>query len=106
MNIGEMMQQAKAMQEKMAKLQKEIAEMLVEGSAGGGMVKVVMKCNKEVLSVTIDPSIVNSEEIEMLEDLIIAATNDAGKKAEEKAATETKNLMADMGLPAGMDMPF
>ena len=106
MNINDMMQQAKAMQEKMKNLQDEIAQIMVEGTSGGGLITVIMKCNKEMVSINIDPSVIVATEKEMLEDLVKAAINDAMTKADDRAAQETKNLMGDMGLPAGMDLPF
>lgn len=106
MNIAGMMKQAKQMQEKMQTLQEEIAKMTVEGSSGGGMVKVVMTCKGVVRSLDIDPSVISPDDKEMLEDLVSAAVNDARSKGDEKMAAETQKLMADMGLPPGMELPF
>ena len=83
-NMSQIMKQAKAMQEKMAEMQKKIEETEIEGSSGGGAVKIVMNGKHEVKNLFIDPSIVNSEEKEVLEDLIIAALNDVNKKISEK----------------------
>ena len=83
MNMQQMMQQAQKMQEQMARAQEELEEHEVEGSAGGGMVGVTMNGKKRMLSVSIDPEAVDPEDVEMLEDLILAAYNDALSKAEE-----------------------
>src|SRR5204863_32099 len=80
MNIQQMMKQAQQMQEK---LQKQMAELRVEASAGGGMVTVVMNGSKQILSLKIDPEAVSKEDVEMLQDLILAASNDAHRKADE-----------------------
>ena len=101
MNIAKMMQQAKVMQEKMQEMQAELAEKEVEGNAGGGLVKTVMTCRGEVRGLTIDPSLINADEKDVLEDLIKAAVNDAKNKADQMMAEETQKMMSDMGLPAG-----
>jgi len=95
-NLQKMLKSAKEMQDKM---QKELAEMRIEGSSGGGMVNLVIDGNKNVLSLTIDPEVVNKEEIEMLQDLIIAALNDANSKADEML----KDKLGAMG--AGLKIP-
>tara|TARA_B100001146_G_scaffold214194_1_gene215233 strand:- start:512 stop:811 length:300 start_codon:yes stop_codon:yes gene_type:complete len=89
MNIREMVKQAQQMQER---LQKQMAETRVEASAGGGMVTVVMNGSKQVVSVKIDPEIVSSNDIEMLQDLIVAAINDAHRKADDKLAGQMGSL--------------
>ena len=106
MNIQKMMQQAKEMQEKMAEMQDKLGEIIVEGAAGAGMVKVTMTCKGEVQKIDIDPSVIVAEDKEVLEDLIKAALNDAKMKADQKMAEETQSAMGDMGLPAGIKMPF
>ena len=83
MNMQQMMKQAQKMQEQMARAQEELEEREVEGSAGGGMVGVTMNGKKRLVAVSIDPEAVDPDDIEMLEDLIIAAYNDAYSKAEE-----------------------
>lgn len=83
MNMQQMMKQAQKMQEQMARAQEELEEREVEGSAGGGMVGVTMNGKKRMVSVSIDPEAVDPEDVEMLEDLIIAAYNDALSKVEE-----------------------
>ena len=89
MNIREMVKQAQQMQER---LKKQMAETRVEASAGGGMVTVVMNGSKQVVSVKIDPEIVSSNDIEMLQDLIVAAINDAHRKADDKLAGQMGSL--------------
>jgi hypothetical protein len=105
-NMQQMMQKAQAMQKKMEDLQAQLNDMEVEGSSGGGLVKVVMTLKGAMRSIAIDPSIVSASEKEMLEDLIKAACNDARTKADEKMAAETQKSMGDMGLPAGFKLPF
>jgi hypothetical protein len=97
MNINQMMKQAQQMQER---LQKQMAELRVEGNAGGGMVTVVINGAKQVQSIKIDPEVVSKEDVEMLQDLIVAAMNDAHRKADE----EMSNTMGGM-LPPGMKIP-
>jgi len=96
-NIQQMMQQAQQMQER---LQKQMAELRVEGNAGGGMVTVVVNGAKQVQSLTIDPEVVSKEDVGMLQDLIIAAINDAHRKADE----EMQQNMGGM-LPPGLKLP-
>ncbi len=101
MNIAKMMQQAKAMQEKMQTMQTKMESVTVEGASGGGMVKVVMTCKGNCVSIAIDPSLMKVEEREITEDLIKAAINDARAKGEAKIAEETQKMMAEVGLPPG-----
>ena len=96
MNIQQMMKQAQQMQEK---LQKQMAEMRVEATAGGGMVTVVVNGAKQVLSIKIDPEVVSKDDVEMLQDLIVAAINDAHRKADE----ELSRAMGGM-LPSGLKL--
>lgn len=102
MNIAKMMQQAKAMQEKMAVMQEKMGQTTVEGVSGGGLVKIVMTCKGQCQSITLDPSIVVASEKEVLEDLLKAAINDGKGKADTKMADETQKMMSDLGLPPGM----
>lgn len=105
-NMSQIMKQAKAMQEKMAEMQKKIEETEIEGSSGGGAVKIVMNGKHEVKNLFIDPSIVNSDEKEVLEDLIIAALNDANKKIAENTNDQLGSISGGMGLPPGLKLPF
>ena len=96
MNIQEMMKQAQQMQ---ARLQKQMSETRVEATAGGGMVTVVMNGAKQLQSLTIDPDVVSKEDIEMLQDLILAAVNDAHRKVDEAMAEQMGGMMGGMKLP-------
>jgi nucleoid-associated protein EbfC len=96
-NIQQMMKQAQQMQER---LQKQMAELRVEGNAGGGMVTVVINGAKQVQSLKIDPEVVSKEDVEMLQDMIVAAINDAHRKADESMS----NTMGSM-LPPGVKLP-
>lgn len=102
MNIAKMMQQAKAMQDKMQVMQEKMGGVLVEGASGGGVVKVVLTCKGQCHSVTLDPSVVVANDKDVLEDLLKAAINDAKSKADAKMAEETQKMMSDLGLPPGM----
>ena len=96
MNINQMMKQAQQMQER---LQQQMADMRVEASAGGGMVTVVVNGNKQIQSLTIDPEVLSKEDVEMLQDLILAAINDANRKAEEQLSQQMSGLMGGMKIP-------
>ncbi len=91
-----MLKQAQEMQKK---LQQEVEEMTVESSAGGGMVNVTMRGNKELLSVEIDPEAVDPEDVEMLQDLIMAAVNEASRKVDEAVQEQMGNMTGGMGFP-------
>ena len=96
MNIQKMMKQAQQMQEK---LQRELAETEVEATAGGGMVTVVMNGQKQLRRVTIDPEVVVPEDVEMLQDLIVAAINDAQRKVDEAVAGKMGGMMGGLNIP-------
>lgn len=106
MDIAQMMQQAKAMQDKMQDMQAKMADVEVEGSAGGGIVKAVVTCKGECRSIVIDEAAIKPEEKEMLEDLIKAAVNDAKSKSDEKLAEETQKMMKELGIPPGVQLPL
>jgi len=106
MNIQQMMQQAKVMQERMQELQDRLGNMEIEGTAGGGMVKVTMTCKGDCRSIFIDPSMMDPSQKEILEDLIKAALNDAKSRADRKLSEETQAMMSDMGLPSNIKLPF
>jgi DNA-binding YbaB/EbfC family protein len=101
-----MMKQAKALQERMEALQQEIAATEIEGSAGGGLVKVVMTGKSEMKKIHIDPSLLKPEESEILEDLIVAAANDARARAEAALAEKMREMTGGLQLPPGMKLPF
>ena len=105
-NLGNMMKQAQAMQAKMAEAQAKLEQMTVEGASGGGMVKVVLSGKGEMKGLTIDPNLIDPEDAEVLEDLIIAAHNDAKAKSEAMMADEMKAVTGGLQLPPGMKMPF
>jgi DNA-binding YbaB/EbfC family protein len=96
MNIQQMMKQAQQMQER---LQKQMAELRVEATAGGGMVTVVINGAKQLQSITIDPEAVSKEDVEMLQDLILAAMNDAHRKVDEQMNQQMSGMMGGMKIP-------
>ena len=96
MNINDMMQQARQMQDR---LQKQLAEMRVEATAGGGMVTVTVNGAKQVLALKIDPEAVSKEDVEMLQDLILAALNDAHRKVEEAMQKQVSGMMGGLKIP-------
>lgn len=98
-NMGQIMKQAQKFQTKMAKLQEELSERTVEASAGGGMVTVVVNGGQDVLSINIDPEVVDREDVEMLQDLIMAAINDALNKAKAMMNEEMGQLTKGMNIP-------
>jgi nucleoid-associated protein EbfC len=104
-NIGNMMKQAQAMQANLQKAQAEIANIEVVGESGGGMVKVTMTGQHNVKKVQLEPTVV-SEDREMLEDLIAAATNDAVKKVEARIQEKMASVMGGMQLPPGFKLPL
>lgn len=98
-NMNQMMKQVKKMQEQMLKAQEELAEKVVEGTAGGGVVTVSANGQKKILGVTISPEVVDPDDIEMLQDLILAAVNDAMNKAEEMAAQDMSRFTGGLNIP-------
>src|SRR5262252_261447 len=96
MNIQKMMQQAQQMQER---LQKQMGEMRVEASAGGGMVSVTVTGHKQVVAIKIDPEVVSKDDVEMLQDLILAAINDAHRKVDEQLSQQMSGLMGGLKIP-------
>ncbi len=103
--IGNLMKQAQQMQENMQKMQARIAEMEVEGSAGAGLVKVVMTGKHDVKRVSIDPSLL-ADDKDMLEDLVAAAVNDAVRKVESVTQEQMASATAGLPLPPGFKLPF
>ncbi len=97
--LGNMMKQVQQMQAKMAQMQEELARMEVEASAGGGMVKVVVNGKSEIVSIAIDPEVVDPEDVEMLQDLIVAAVKQAHEKAQELQAEQMSAITGGMNLP-------
>jgi len=105
-NIGNMMKQAQQLQKKMNEVQEKLDNIEVEGTAGGGLVKVTSNAKGNIKKVTIDETLMKASEKEMTEDLILAAINDAKKRAEEKTAEEMKNITGGIALPPGFKLPF
>jgi len=98
-NMQNMMKQMQKMQKEMAKAQEELGEKKIEGSSGGGMVTVVVTGHKEVVDVIIKPEAVDPDDVEMLQDLVLAATNDALKKVEELTNSTMGQFTKGMNLP-------
>jgi hypothetical protein len=105
-NLGQMMKQAQQMQQRMAELQEELEKVEITGSAGGGMVQVTMTGKGMLRSVRIDPKLVVPNEAEMLEDLIVAAGNDAKTKVEAHMQEEMQKMTGGLQLPPGFKLPF
>ena len=103
--LSQLMRQAQEMQANMQKAQDELASMEVEGTAGGGMVKVTVTCKHEVRRVTIEPALLDDDK-EMLEDLIAAAFNDARVKVERTVQDKLSAVTGGLALPGGMKLPF
>lgn len=101
-NFGNILKQAQQMQAKMAEVQKHLATLEIKGNSGGGMVEVVLSGTGDLISIKIDPSVVNAAEADVLEDLIVAAFNDAKKKVEEASNAAMNKVTGGMGLPPGM----
>ena len=97
--FGNIMKQAKMMQEKLGKIQEEMANKTIEASAGGGMITAVINGRQEIVSIKIDPEVVNPEDIEMLEDLILAAVNEGIKRSQEMMAEEMSKITGGMNIP-------
>lgn len=105
-NFKDMMQQAQQMQFKLQEMQEKLKDVDVEAEAGGGVVRVLMSCAGEVRGLKIDPSLINPADKETLEDLIVAAMNNANVAKDEKIKEETQSMMEGMGLPPGTKLPF
>ena len=103
--IGQLMKQAQQMQEKMKQAQDELANITVVGESGGGMVSIAMTCKNEIKKIKIDEVLFN-EEKDMLEDLLIAAFNDAARRAEKKTQESMSGMTSGLNLPPGMKLPF
>lgn len=104
-DLGGLMKQMQQMQGKIQELHSEMEEMVIEGSAGGGMVKVECNGKNDLISVTIDPEVVNRDDVEMLQDLVVAAVNQARQKVSEAQAEKMSTLTGGLSIP-GMNLPF
>ncbi len=98
-NFGNIIKQAQQMQAKMARLQEELAQRTVEASAGGGMVTAVVNGRNELISIKIEKDVVNPEDVEMLQDLIVAAVNEGVRKAQEMATAEMSKITGGLNIP-------
>ena len=105
-NLVQMLKQAQQMQARMAEMQTKLAEIEVTGSSGGGMVQITVNGKGEVKKLTLDKSVVVPDEAEVLEDLILAAFNDAKTRADRLATEEMEKLTGGLKLPPGMKLPF
>lgn len=105
-NFSQMMKQAQEMQKQMQQVQESLDTITVEGNAGGGMINVTMTCKGKVNAIKIDKSLVDPAEVDMLEDLVVAAVNDARANADARSEEEMKNITGGLGLPDGMKLPF
>jgi hypothetical protein len=105
-NIGQMMKQAQQMQSRMAEMQAKLAEVEMTGASGGGMVKVTLNGKGDMRGVKIDQSLMVADDVEVLEDLIIAATNDAKNRVDAHLQEEMSKVTGGLNLPAGMKLPF
>jgi DNA-binding YbaB/EbfC family protein len=103
--IGQLMKQAQEMQANMKKAQEEMASLTVTGESGGGMVRLTMTCRHQVQSLQIDDALIGDDK-DMLEDLIIAAFNDAIRKVEATVQEKFAGMTSGLGLPAGLKLPF
>ena len=105
-NLGQIMKQAQEMQDKMARMQESLSAEEVTGQAGGGMVRVNLNGKYEMRKIRIDPSLAGPDEVEVLEDLIVAAQNDAKNKVEVMVQEKMSELTGGLQLPPGMQLPF
>ena len=105
-NIGQMMKQAQAMQARMQEMQSKLGDIEATGQAAAGMVEVVLNGKGEMKRLRLDKSVVDPNEVEVIEDLVLAAFNDAKAKIERQVAEETQKMMGGLKLPPGMKLPF
>lgn len=105
-NLSQMMKQAQQMQQKMQEMQSALEGMEVEGTAGGGLVTVTLNGKGEMAKLKLDPSLLTPDDVEVLEDLIVAAHNDAKAKVEARSAEEMSKITGGLDLPPGFKLPF
>ena len=105
-NLGQLMKQAQAMQERMAEIQKELESFEVTGSAGGGLVQATLTGKGDLKRLQIDKSLAVPDEVEVLEDLVVAACNDARAKVNAHSEEEMRKLTGGLNLPGGFKLPF
>jgi hypothetical protein len=105
-NLGELMKQAQEMQARMAEMQAQLENLEVTGTAGGGMVSAVLSGKGALKKISIDPSLLDPNDVEVLEDLIVAAHNDAKSRLEERVSEEMAKITGGLPLPPGFKLPF
>ncbi|MBI77610.1 MAG: YbaB/EbfC family nucleoid-associated protein [Rhodospirillaceae bacterium] len=105
-NLGQMMKQAQEVQTKMQEMQEKLVEIKITGSSGAGMVTVTLNGKAEMISLHIDPSLFNSSDSEIVEDLIVAAFSDAKAKVEERVSKEMSQITGGLNLPPGFNLPI
>lgn len=105
-NLGQMMRQAQEMQDKLQTMQRDLSEIEVTGSSGGGLVRITLSGKTEARRVEIDPSLLKESESQVLEDLLVAAFNDARAKVEATAQQKMAELTGGLQLPPGLKLPF
>jgi nucleoid-associated protein EbfC len=105
-NLGQLMKQVQDMQSRMAEMQEKLGDVEIVGSSGGGMVEATLNGKGELKRVKIDPSLISPEDAEVLEDLIVAAVNDAKTKVDEKMQAEMSQFTGGLPLPPGFKLPF
>ena len=105
-NLGEMMKQVQAMQSRMAGMQAKLEQSTVTGQSGGGLVKITLNGKGMMTGIVIDPSLLKADEKEIVEDLVMAAHNDAKTKSEAMMAEEMKSVTGGLALPPGLKLPF
>ena len=106
MNFNNMMKQAQDLQKKMAEAQKKVELLEAEGTSGGGLIKIIIDGKSNVKSVEIDESLISKDDIETLEDLVLAAFNDGKEKIQKKISDEMSSITRGLQLPPGFKMPF
>jgi DNA-binding YbaB/EbfC family protein len=105
-NLGALMKQAQEMQEKMGEIQDRLSEIEVQGASGAGLVTVTLSGKSEMRRLKVDPSLMKPDDVEVLEDLIVAATNDARSRLETRMQEEMSKVTGGLQLPPGFKMPF
>jgi DNA-binding YbaB/EbfC family protein len=105
-NLGQMMKQVQDMQSRMAEMQEKLAALEITGSAGGGMVQATLNGKNELRRIKIDPVLAKADEVEVLEDLVVAAVNDAKAKVDAKLQDEMSKFTGGLQLPPGFKLPF
>ena len=103
-NLGSFMKQAQKIQAQIAKVQEELAQKTIEASAGGGMVTVVVNGKQEIISIKFEPEVVDSNDGEMLQDLVVASVNEALRKSQEMVSEEMRKITGGLNLPPGLTL--